>query len=283
MGVTGVFNCAGVNKEKFLEYTEKGAGRATYQDWSEGEWEQTTAGKENHLRSPFLQRQFDEAKQEGLIRQDTSLGGSWSSLSEAGEATNLNLVHVNGIDCTDVADLTKAEMKARADTMDALQTLKHKVPGFEDAKLRNFGMTIGVRDSRKIVGRHNLTHDEVFGKGHEGTGLTTRFPDAIGTFPEFIDGYAILILPTTGRYFQVPYGCTLPADSDSVENLLVAGRCVAGDKTSHAAMRNMMACTVTGQGAGVAAAIAVQTGTTTSAVDIGRVQAELRRQGVKIE
>ena len=29
-----------------------------------------------------------------------------------------------------------------------------------------------------------------------------------------------------------------------IKNLLVAGRCVAGDKTSHAAMRNMMACTV---------------------------------------
>ena len=32
-----------------------------------------------------------------------------------------------------------------------------------------------------------------------------------------------------------------------VDNLLVAGRCVAGDKVSHAAMRNMMACTVSGQ------------------------------------
>ena len=27
--------------------------------------------------------------------------------------------------------------------------------------LRNFGMTLGVRDSRKIIGRHNLTADEV--------------------------------------------------------------------------------------------------------------------------
>ena len=26
---------------------------------------------------------------------------------------------------------------------------------------RNFGMTLGVRDSRKIIGRHNLTGDEV--------------------------------------------------------------------------------------------------------------------------
>ena len=30
-----------------------------------------------------------------------------------------------------------------------------------------------------------------------------RFEDSIGIFPEFIDGYAILILPTTGRYFEV--------------------------------------------------------------------------------
>ena len=70
--------------------------------------------------------------------------------------------------------------------------------------------------------------------------------------------------------YQVPYGIMVPP---SVDNLLVAGRyfppsdficyhhqaffeqldficlirCVAGDKTSHCAMRNMMACTVTGQ------------------------------------
>jgi hypothetical protein len=67
-----------------------------------------------------------------------------------------------------------------------------------------------------------------------------------------------------------------------VDNLLVAGRCVAGDKYSHAAMRNMMACTVSGQGAGVAAAISVRTGQTTSQVDVKEIQKELLRQGVKI-
>ncbi len=54
---------------------------------------------------------------------------------------------------------------------------------------------------------------------------------------------------------QVPYGCLVPP---RVKNLLVGGRCVAGDKASHTAMRNMMACTVTGQGAGVAAAVSIQ-------------------------
>jgi predicted GNAT family acetyltransferase len=51
---------------------------------------------------------------------------------------------------------------------------------------------------------------------------------------------------------------------------------------SHAAMRNMMACTVTGQGAGVAAAVSVQQGTTTAEVSLDAVQAELQKQGVRL-
>ena len=106
-----------------------------------------------------------------------------------------------------------------------------------------------------------------------------RFDDAIGIFPEFIDGYGILILPTTGRYFQVPYRALLPK---GVDNLLVAGRSIGGDKTSHAAVRNMMCCAVAGQGAGVAAAISARTGQPFDQLDIARVQAELKRQGARI-
>jgi len=69
----------------------------------------------------------------------------------------------------------------------------------------------------------------------------------------------------------------------NVDNLLVAGRAVAGDKWSHAAMRNMMACTVSGQGAGTAAAVSILTGQTTANVDIAKVQEELKRQGCKID
>jgi hypothetical protein len=192
-------------------------------------------------------------------------------LTEAGEATNLNLAHLQGYDSTDVMDLTAAEMQGRQEALYALTALKKVVPGFENAKLRNFGMTIGVRDSRKIIGRTNLTSEDVRNQA--------KFPDSIGIFPEFIDGYNVLILPSTGRYFEVPYGCTVPME---VDNLLVAGRCVAGDMVSHAAMRNMMACTVTGQGAGVAAAVSIQKGVTTAEVNIADVQAELEKQGVRL-
>jgi len=162
-------------------------------------------------------------------------------------------------------------MEGRRQVIHALAALRHTVPGFEKAKLRNIGMTLGVRDTRKIVGRYNLTETDVKNQA--------RFDDSIGIFPEFIDGYNVLILPTTGRYFHVPLGCLVPKD---VDNLLVAGRCVAGDRVSHAATRNMMCCTVTGQGAGVAAAVSIRMGVTTSCVDVKEVQKELVRQGVRI-
>jgi hypothetical protein len=87
------------------------------------------------------------------------------------------------------------------------------------------------------------------------------------------------LIPTTGRYFQLPYGIILP---QKVDNLLVAGRCVAGDQESHAATRAMMCCALTGQGAGVAAAVSIREKKTPRKVDIKKVQQALVRQGVRI-
>lgn len=48
-------------------------------------------------------------------------------------------------------------MEGRNGSKTALNALQKYVPGFEKTKLRNFSMTLGIRDSRKIVGRYNLT------------------------------------------------------------------------------------------------------------------------------
>ena len=84
-------------------------------------------------------------------------------------------------------------MEGRKKSMYALLALKKLVPGFEKAKLRNFGMTLGIRDTRKIIGQYNLTKEDVCNQA--------EFKDSIGIFPEFIDGYNVLILPITGNYF----------------------------------------------------------------------------------
>ena len=63
---------------------------------------------------------------------------------------------------------------------------------------------------------------------------------------------------------------------------MVAGRATGGDRVSHAATRNMSCCAVTGQGAGIAAAISLKSNREPERVDIAQVQAELKRQSVRI-
>jgi len=269
LGVTVMFSCSGVHKERFLEYVR--THPAKYADWTNN-WDIETTGKEDHLFSPYLEEPFKRARQDGIIPENIkSIGGTWSSITDAGEATSLNMVYMVGYDCTNVWDLTNAEIEGRRQAVLAIEALRAYLPGFEDAKLRNFGMTLGTRDSRKIVGEYHLSGHDVRNQAH--------FADSIGIFPEFLDGHGLLILPTTGRYFQVPYRILLP---QKIENLLVAGRSVAGDKISHTATRSMMCCTVTGQGAGVAAAVAIKTKTTPRTVSIAAVQKALVGQNVRL-
>ena len=131
-------------------------------------------------------------------------------------------------------------------------------------------MTLGIRDTRKIDAAYNMTERDVREQA--------RFDDSIGIYPEFIDGYGILILPTTGRYFQLPYRNLIPKGT---RNLLVAGRSSGGDRISHASTRNMSCCAVLGQGAGIAAALSVHNGFDLDSPDIDAIQKELDRQGVR--
>ena len=269
MGVTVLFSCGGVDKARFQACVQEHP--SSFRDWGKG-WAIRTTGKEDGLLSPYLQEPFNRAREEGLVSGTLAgLAGTWGRLTETGDVTNMNMVYLPGYDCTDVRDLTRAEIEGRRQAMIALQALKAYVPGFEAARLRNFGMTLGTRDSRKIESQYRLTGTDVQNQA--------RFEDSIGIFPEFIDGYGLLVLPTTGRYFQIPYRILVP---QKVENLLAAGRCVGGDRESHAATRNMMCCTVTGQGAGVAAAVSVRDRVRPSCVKIHRVQRALENQGVRI-
>src|SRR5487761_2744246 len=270
MSVSVMFSMSGVNKGRFIEAVK--ADPQTYADWGgNGEWDYETTGKEDKLFSPFLRKPFRQALAAGLIPPTLhTIAGTWGTVTDQGDLTYLNLVHIPEIDGTDPGDLTIGEMRGRREAIHALAALRGFMPGCETAKLRNFGMTLGIRDTRKIDALYNLTGNDVREQG--------RFDDAIGIFPEFIDGYGILILPTTGRYWQLPYRALVPK---GVGNLLVAGRCIGGDKISHASARNMMCCAVSGQGAGVAAAISLRRDEALDRVHIGAVQEELARQGAR--
>jgi hypothetical protein len=270
MAVSVMFSMNGVDKKGFIDAVK--ADPQTYADWGgNGEWDYETTGKEDQMFSPFLRKPFKQALDAGLIPANLStIAGTWGTVTDQGDLTYLNLVHVPEIDGTNPHDLTIGEMRGRQEAIYAVEALRKFMPGCEGAKLRNFGMTLGIRDTRKIDAVYNLTGKDVREQA--------RFDDAIGIFPEFIDGYGTLILPTTGRYWHVPYRSLVPK---GVGNLLVAGRSIGGDKMSHASARNMMCCAVAGQGAGTAAAISIQRDEPFDRLDIGAVQKELARQGAR--
>src|SRR5271154_5906520 len=272
MAVSVMFSMSGVNKKEFIDSVK--ADPQTYADWSgNGEWDYETTGKEDQLFSPFLRKPFQKALAAGIIPPNLhTIAGTWGTVTDQGDLTYLNLVHLPEIDGTDPNDLTTGEMRGRREAIYALEALRGFMPGCEHAKLRNFGMTLGIRDTRKIDALYNLTGSDVREQA--------RFDDAIGIFPEFIDGYGILILPTTGRYWHVPYRALVPK---GVGNLLVAGRCIGGDKNSGASARNQMCCAAGGQGAGVAAAVSLQRNEAFDQLNISAVQKELSRQGARFQ
>lgn len=270
MAASVMFHVAGVDKTKFMEGIRNDP--QTYKDWGGGgEWNIETSGKEDDMFSPFVKKPFQKAIEDGLIPPHlNTIAGTWGAMHDTGELTYMNLIHMDDCDGTDPDDLTKFEIEGRRQSMLAIEALKRYMPGCEGMRLRNFGMTLGIRDTRKIDAVYNMTETDVREQG--------RFEDSIGIYPEFIDGYGILILPTTGRYFQIPYRNLVPK---KVKNLLVAGRATGGDPVSHAATRNMSCCAVTGQGAGIAAALSLKSNSELDRIDISAVQGELDRQDVR--
>lgn len=265
-----MFHLAGVDKAAFMSGVR--ADAPTYKDWSTGEWEVETSGKEDDMFSPFIKKPFEQAIREGFIPPDLhTIGGTWGAAHDTGELTYMNIVQLAGCDGTDPDSMTRYEIEGRRQTMIAIEALRRFTPGCANVRLRNFGMSIGIRDTRKIDAHYNMTETDVREQG--------RFEDSIGIYPEFIDGYGILILPTTGRYMQLPYRALVPK---RVGNLLVAGRSTGGDQISHAATRNMSCCAVNGQAAGIAAAVSLKHNKSLDRLDPLDIQAELTRQDVRI-
>lgn len=272
MAASVMFHLAGVDKRAFMDGVR--SDPQTYKDWGGGgEWTIETTGKEDDMFSPFIKKPFDQAIAEGLIPPHlNTIAGTWGAVHDTGELTYMNLIHLDEIDGTDPDSLTRGEIEGRRQAMLAVEALRRFMPGCGGARLRNFGMTVGIRDTRKIDAVYNMTESDVREQG--------RFEDSIGIYPEFIDGYGILILPTTGRYMQLPYRSMLPK---SVKGLLVAGRSTGGDRVAHAATRNMSCCAVVGQAGGAAAAQVVKSNRDFDDVDLAAVRSELDRQGMRVD
>ncbi len=161
------------------------------------------------------------------------------------------------IDATDPDDLTYAEIECRRRVMEQADTLRSEIPGFARAHLCHIADQIGITESRRLVGRHVLTRDEV----------NTPCDDAIALTGHWTKYDAV---------YYIPYRSLLASE---FPNLLAAGRCISVDHRVHHATKEIPSCMATGEAAGTAAALAARAGHDPEDLDVRRIQEALERHG----
>ncbi|MCL5102805.1 MAG: FAD-dependent oxidoreductase [Armatimonadetes bacterium] len=196
-----------------------------------------------------------------------------------------NTTHIGSVNGTNAEDLTRAEIESRRQMMSVVKFVRKYVPGFENAYLLRSAAHVGIRETRRIIGDYVFSARDVI--------EARKFDDAICRLAYPVDvhsgkgeGYTKdeeLVTgpqkPPPGDWYEIPYRCLLPV---GLENVLVAGRCVSSTQAGHGAIRIMPACAAMGEAAGVAASLAIASGTTPRSVDRNALLSELRSRGALV-
>lgn len=221
---------------------------------------------------------IDEAKAAGYKLSDTH----FAVQKMASGTYTFNAGHVFGIDSTDPASVTRGCMEGRKGAAELVRALKDFCPeAFGDAILQQTAPSIGVRESRRIIGDYCFTVDDYM--------VRRSFPDEVLRGKYYIDvhgagdGKKDHDQPSferrygEGESYGVPYRCMCPRDLD---NVLVAGRSVCSDRIANGSLRIMPACMCEGEAVGMAAKFACEMDSVNiHKVDTQRLRKRLMEEG----
>jgi hypothetical protein len=180
-------------------------------------------------------------------------------LGSATPVRGVNWVNLTGpeVDGLDIATLTRMEMNHRKYIWNKMQKTRN-VPGYENVYLVETAPQLGVRITRILNGLKTVRVSDIKN--------ATRHPDVIG-----VGGAS----NAEHGEWQIPYGALVP---QTVDNVLAAGRCISCDLRMADLVRLIPNCFVTGQAAGVAAAVAVRDHCRPRDADVTEIQKVLRQQ-----
>lgn len=165
----------------------------------------------------------------------------------------------SGFSALDVDDQTEVEIRSHRLMARHLDFYRAHAPGFEQAYLFLSAPQLGVRHARRLAGVSKML------RAHWPTAQV--FDDEVGVTPSVSPKFPNI---------SIPYGSLVPVQLDG---LLACGRHIACDPNSHGFMREIPQCWITGQAAGVGAALAANRGIEPRAVNIDELQAALANQG----
>jgi hypothetical protein len=207
--------------------------------------------------------QYKISRAQGIIRQIMIPGAYWVNMA------GIPWV-VNGID---PCHLTQATIDGRRLVRELQRFFKDKIPGLGYADVAQTAAKIGIRETRRVMGEHLLTSEEVL--------QAKKFDDGIGAnaWPlEIVTAQERRFIFLKGDDFHtIPYRCLLPL---KVENLLMAGRCMSCTHDAQASVRVTGPASVMGQAIGTASALSIKERVTPRKLEIKLLQRELERAGV---
>lgn len=192
---------------------------------------------------------------------------------------------ITGADTTDPWQLTEAELKAKKCIWDLINFARRHIPGWENCYLIDTAVHIGVRETRRIIGRYVLTKEDVINGRKFGDGISRNSfwvdlhdPEAF-SYPGGYSEYIKKVSLPKGEWYEIPYRCLVPR---SIEGLLVCGRCISSDREANGSLRIMLTCMNTGQAAGTAAAMSVKGDLPLSKINGAEVRAVLVQSGAEL-
>jgi hypothetical protein len=188
-----------------------------------------------------------------------ALGAHVRGSGQTGEAfVTIDLEGGVDFDPLSAACLSRLEIEGRDLAQRIAEFLRNQVEGFAASYIAAWPSRVGVRESRRIVGRYRLEADDLL-RGAE-------FPDAvaIAAWPMELRETASgprLRFPTNGQPCGIPLRALRARDDEA---LFMAGRCISCSHEAQASVRVIGTCLATGEAAGLAAALTVLHGDCTS-------------------
>ena len=209
-----------------------------------------------------------EAKEQNLIeqpREDVLLFGTLQD-----SVWHFNTTRIVGESGIEADKLTEAEIEGRRQIKELMQLFKEKSPYFKNAYLLKMASQIGVRESRRIIGKYIIDEKDVIN--------ARKFSDGIARSNYNIDihnpagtGTVLKQLPPND-YYEIPFRCLV---SDKLNNLVIGSRCISSTHEAHSSLRIMPVVSGIGEAAGCAAAKASNNNKKVNNIDGEKIKHEI--------
>jgi len=173
-------------------------------------------------------------------------------------------------DGLDVENLTRVEIESRLKLWDDVQAMRKK-PGQESIYLMQTAMTIGVRETRRILGEYVVTEQDAI--------KSTRFPDVIAISSNPMPSYHGKRFFFEHEGFDIPYRSLVP---QKVEGLVLTGRCISCEQGPFQSARSMAPAMAIGHASGTAAALAALNRVAPRKLDVKALQKTLLSQNAEL-